>query len=230
MPTSTAATPTAPPHPVRARWVRFALGIAVLAILVLAALLLPLPGPPQLRAWAQSVGPVAPLLFLLGYAAVTVAPVPRTVFTLASGLLFGPLTGVVVALAATTLAAVLAFGLVRVVGRDLVAPWLDRRSLLAVQSRLRRRGWLAVTSFRLIPMVPFSVMNYCCAVSAIRLWHFVVGTAAGSVPGTVAVVLLGDALTGHPSPALLAISALGAAIGVLGLVLDARAPLPAASG
>jgi uncharacterized membrane protein YdjX (TVP38/TMEM64 family) len=40
----------------------------------------------------------------------------------------------------------------------------------------------------------------------------------------VAVVLLGDALTGTTSPTLLMMSVLYAVVGVAGLVLDARIP------
>lgn len=186
----------------------------------------PVPTPLQIRAWAQSVGLAAPLLFLLGHALVTVAPVPRTVFTLAAGLLFGPLLGVSLSLTATMLSAVLAFGLVRRLAGGPVRPHLDRQLLRTVDARLRRRGWLAVASLRLIPAVPFSVVNYCCALSSISFRHYLAGTV-GIVPGSVAVVLLGDALTGNTSPALLAVSLVGAAIGMLGLIAEARFPAPA---
>jgi len=61
-------------------------------------------------------------------------------------------------------------------------------------------------------------------VSSISLRHFLTGTALGIVPGSVAVVLLGDALTGTTSPALLTVSVLGAVVGVAALVLDAQVP------
>lgn len=193
----------------------------LLVTVVVAALVLPVPDALQLRAWAQSVGVAAPILFLLGQSLVTVAPIPRTVFTLAAGLLFGPLLGLALSLAGTTLSAVLAFVAVRWLGRDLVEPHLDRGVLRAVDARLRRRGWLAVTSLRLIPAIPFSVLNYCSAVSSIRFRDYLVGTV-GVIPGSVAIVVLGDALTGTTSPALLAVSLAGAAIGMVGLIVHAR--------
>lgn len=208
----------------RPRRRRLLVALGLLAVALLVAWLVPVPTPLQMREWAQAIGAVAPLLFVVGQIVVTVAPVPRTVFTLASGLLFGAAVGVAVSLTATTLAAVLAFVVVRAVGRDLVAPHLDRAALRAVDARLRSRGWLAVISLRLIPVVPFSVTNYCCAVSSIGWRHYVLGTATGIVPGTVAVVVLGDALTGQTSPALLVISGVCALIGVVGLVVDARTP------
>ena len=193
----------------------------LLVTLIVAALVLPVPTAVQMRDWAQSAGIAAPMLFLLGQTVVTIAPIPRTVFTLAAGLLFGPALGVVLSLLATTLTAALAFVVVRRVGRSLLEPHLDRKLLRAIDARLRRRGWLAVASLRLIPAVPFSVLNYCSAVSSIRFRDYLVGTV-GVIPGSIALVVLGDALTGTTSPALLAISLGGAASGVIGLIVQAR--------
>ncbi len=195
-------------------------GLLLVAVVV-AALVLPVPDALQMRAWAQSVGTAAPILFLLGQTLVTVAPIPRTAFTLAAGLLFGPVLGVALSLAGTTLSAALAFVVVRSLARDLVESHLDRGVLRAVDARLRRGGWFAVASLRLIPAIPFSVLNYCSAVSSIRFRDYLVGTV-GVIPGSVAIVVLGDALTGTTSPALLAVSLGGAAIGVIGLIVQSR--------
>jgi uncharacterized membrane protein YdjX (TVP38/TMEM64 family) len=202
---------------------RLLLALFLLLAVTVAVAMVPLPAPLQMRVWAQSIGVAAPLLFLLGHALVTVAPIPRTVFTLAAGLLFGPVLGVGLSLVATTLSAVLAFGLVRRLAGGVIRPYLDRRVLRAVDARLRRRGWLAVASLRLIPAVPFSMLNYCSALSSISFRHYLAGTA-GIVPGSIAVVVLGDALTGTTSPTLLAVSLAAAATGVIGLIVELRSP------
>jgi uncharacterized membrane protein YdjX (TVP38/TMEM64 family) len=202
---------------------RLLVTVLLLLAVIVAVGLLPEPSPLQMRIWAQSVGVAAPLLFLLGHTLVTVTPVPRTVFTLAAGLLFGPVLGVALSLLATTLSAMLAFGLIRLLARRVVLPRLDHKMLQAVDARLSRRGWLAVASLRLIPAVPFSALNYCSALSSIRFRHYLAGTV-GIVPGSVAVVVFGDALTRTTSPALLAVSLTSAVIGLIGLIVDARSP------
>jgi len=196
--------------------------VLLLIVATVVAITVPLPRPEQIREWAQGLGPSLPAVFLICHALITVAPIPRTVFTLAAGLLFGPLTGISVALVASTISAVLALLLVRKLGRDAVAGRLRHGALQAVDTRLAQRRWLAVASLRLIPVVPFSVLNYCCGVSAVRLRPYVLATIVGIAPGTVAVVLLGDAITGRTSPVLLAVSAAGACLGLVGLVVDAR--------
>ncbi|MBF4996099.1 TVP38/TMEM64 family protein [Nocardia sp. BSTN01] len=190
--------------------------------LVAVALLAPHPAPQQIRDWADSVGPVFPLLFFLVHALVTVAPFPRTVFTLSAGLLFGPILGITLAVAATTVSAVLALLLVRALDRDQVAARLTHPAVRAVDRRLARRGWLAVGSLRLIAPVPFSVINYCAGLSSVRMMPYLLATFVGIIPGTIGVVVLGDALTGRTNPGLLVLSGVCITIGVIGLIVDAR--------
>jgi len=195
--------------------------VAGITALVAVALLVPLPAPVQLRDWAESAGPWFPLAFLMAHIVVTVVPVPRTAFTLAAGLLFGPVLGVVIAVAASTMSAMLAMLLVRAAGWQLNR-LVRHRSIHTVNERLRERGWPAILSLRLIPAVPFSAINYAAGASAVRVLPYVLATLAGLLPGTAAVVILGDALAGHPSP-LLALVSLGiGTLGVTGLVIEIR--------
>jgi uncharacterized membrane protein YdjX (TVP38/TMEM64 family) len=56
-----------------------------------------------------------------------------------------------------------------------------------------------------------------------------VGTVLGVLPGTVGIVVLGDAaLGGQPHPAMFAVSLISGAIGLTGAVLAARRGGPAA--
>ena len=79
---------------------RFIAILAAIVILIAVAVLVPLPTAVQLRDWATSVGPWFPVAFLAAHIVVTVFPFPRTVFTLAAGLLFGPYLGVPLAVLA----------------------------------------------------------------------------------------------------------------------------------
>jgi uncharacterized membrane protein YdjX (TVP38/TMEM64 family) len=83
---------------------------------------------------------------------------------------------------------------------------------------------------RLVPAIPFSVLNYLCGLSAVRFWPYLVGTVVGIVPGTVAIVVLGDAVTGRPSPALIVVSVLCGLVGAVGIVVAARRPIPQDDG
>ena len=174
-----------------------------------------------MRDWATSVGPWFPLAFLAAHIVFTVFPFPRTAFTLAAGLLFGPYLGVPLALLASTVSAVIASLLVRAAGWQLSK--LVRHSRVdSLDARLRERGWLAVISMRMIPAMPFSVVNYAAGASAVRVLPYTLATLVGLLPGTAAVVILGDALTGNVSPLLFVVSLCTASLGIAGLIYEIR--------
>lgn len=196
--------------------------LIAIVILVAAAVFVPMPTAVQLRDWATSVGPWFPLTFLAAYVAATVFPFPRTAFTLAAGLLFGSALGTGLAVLASTASAVIALWLVRAVGWQLDR-LVSHPAIDAVDARLRRRGWPVVLSLRLIPAVPFSVINYAAGASAVRALPYTLATFVGLIPGTLAVVVLGDAFTGHVSPLLVMVSAVTACVGFGGLIYEYRA-------
>jgi uncharacterized membrane protein YdjX (TVP38/TMEM64 family) len=184
---------------------RFVLTAVVAVAMVAVALLVRLPTAVELRDWSTSVGPWFPLTFLAAHIVVTVLPFPRTAFTLAAGLLFGPLLGVTLAVTASTISALAALALVRAAGWHLNR-LVRHHAVDRLDSRLRERGWVAVLSLRLIPLVPFAPLNYAVGASGVRVLPYVLATVAGLLPGTSAVVILGDALTGHVSPLLFLVS------------------------
>ncbi|MBK1788775.1 TVP38/TMEM64 family protein [Prauserella sp. ASG 168] len=201
-------------------------GLVLVVAAVVAAIILPIPSPAELRTMAQDAGPAAVALFLLAYVVFTVLPLPRTVFNLAAGLLLGEVVGVVVALTATALSGVLGFLLARGLGREVVLRHLHRAPVRSVNARLAGGGVLAVASLRLIPVIPFAPLSYLCGVSSLRLRPYLIGTALGSFPGTVAVVVLGDALTGTTPPLLVACYVVFAGLGALGLLRVIRTTQP----
>ena len=189
--------------------------------LVFVALLVRLPTAVELRDWSTSMGPWLPLAFLGAHIVVTVLPFPRTAFTLAAGLLFGPLLGIALAVTASTVSALIALGLVRAAGWQL-SRLVRHQAVDRVDARLRERGWLAVMSLRLVPVVPFAPLNYAVGASAVRVLPYTLATVAGVLPGTAAVVILGDALTGHVSPLLFLVSVCTGLIGVALLAFEIR--------
>lgn len=193
----------------------------VIVALVAVAVWVPLPSAVQLRDWATSVGPWFPLAFLGAHVVITVFPFPRTAFTLAAGLLFGPLLGVSLAVVASTISALIALSLVRASGWQL-SRLVEHSRVDVLDARLRARGWLAILSMRMIPVVPFSVLNYAAGASAVRVVPYTLASAVGLLPGTAAVVILGDALTGNISPLQFLVSLCTASLGVAGMVYEIR--------
>lgn len=207
-------------------WGRLAAAIGVaLAVAVTIGLVVWFDGLSDVRETVRAAGIWAPLLFVLLQGALTVTPVPRTMFTVAAGVLFGSALGVGLTVVGTALAASVAFWLVRFVGGRFVERHAHRASVTWLRDRLDRRGLLAVLSLRLIPAVPFSVLNYASGLSGVRFVPYVIGTVLGVLPGTIAVVVLGDAaIGGNPPPQLLMVSVAGGLVGLVGAVIAARRP------
>ena len=202
----------------RARWIAVA---AVLLAVAALALTVGLPDPVTLRERARALGVWGPLAFLVVHALVTTTPVPRTTFTISAGLLFGPWVGVAVCLVGSTASAVLGFLLSRRLGGRAVTR-LGEGRVRALERRLSHRGLVTVISTRLVPALPFALLNYSFGVTTVRMPPYLVGTAVGLVPGTVAVVLAGDAVTGQGSPTTLAVFVVSGLLGVVGVVWSSR--------
>lgn len=167
-----------------------------------------LPDAQHLRVRVTEAGPAGPALFVLLYALVTLLPLPKNVFAALSGVLFGLLLGIVVVLLAALLGAAAAFALSRVLGRDAIERITGAR-IARVEAVLNRRGVLAVLAVRLVPVLPFTVINYAAGLTSVRKRDYAIGTAAGIVPGTVSFVALGAFGTTPGSwPFVLAVTAL----------------------
>lgn len=200
---------------------------APLILLIFVALLVLTDVPPLVvvRQGVAQLGSWFPLVFFLCYIFFTLFPIPRTLFTLTSGILFPPLLALTVCLSASLLSAVVACVLTRYVFREWVENHLHHPMLDALNERLEKRGWLAVGSLRLIPFVPFSVLNYAAALTPVKLAPFAFATVVGSAPGTTAGVLFGEAAVGHANPWVFLIGVCCCATGIGGLIIDAKMPV-----
>ena len=59
---------------------------------------------------------------------------------------------------------------------------------------LRQRGLVAMTALRLVPLAPFAVEGVIAGAIRITLRDFMLGTALGMLPGTLAATVFGDQL------------------------------------
>ncbi|WP_435200287.1 TVP38/TMEM64 family protein [Janibacter sp. GS2] len=167
--------------------------LALVAVLVVAGVIAAVVGPPdveRVQARIDAAGHAAPVLFVLIYAVVTLLPLPKNVVAALAGAMFGLALGVVVVFLAALLGAAAAFALSRALGRDAVERLTGAR-VARVDALLGRRGITAVIGVRLVPILPFTVINYSAGLTAVRTRDYAIGTAVGIVPGTVSYVALG---------------------------------------
>lgn len=177
----------------------------------------------RVKGWFTGNGAVGPLVYLVAAAALSTVLFPGPVLAGASGLLFGTALGFPVDLASAVLGATTAFLIGRVAAREAVEALLGERGL-QVRRLIQRRGFLAVLYARIIPGLPYTLINYAAGLTRIRLGAFVLATALGSAPRTFAYVALGGSLRDLGSPAGLASIAALVLLGAVGLIIASRDP------
>ncbi len=151
--------------------------------------------PERAAEWARAFGdnPWAPLLVIAAYTPACIVLFPRPVITLFAVLAFGPWLGFVYAMTGIELAAWLTYVAGKRFSRETVRR-VAGRNLNRIIDVMRRRGLIAMTALRLVPIAPFSVEGVVAGAVRIKLWHFMVGTAIGMLPGTLAATILSDQL------------------------------------
>jgi phospholipase D1/2 len=151
--------------------------------------------PDVVTQWAREFGnkPWAPLIVLAAYTPATIVMFPRPVITLFAVVAFGPWLGFVYAMTGIEIAAWLSYVAGMRLRRDTVRR-VAGSNLNRIIEVMRRRGLIAMTALRLVPLAPFIVEGIVAGAVRIKLWHFMAGTAFGMLPGTLAATILSEQL------------------------------------
>lgn len=190
----------------------------------------------ELSEAVQRAGPLAPLAFMAIYALATVGFVPGSVLTLTGGALFGPIAGTFYNLTGATLGATLAFLAARHLGLGWVRERIGGRAAEIIAG-VEREDWRFVAFVRLVPLIPFNLLNYALGLTRIRLIRYILTTYVAMLPGALAYTYLGyagrEAASGSSGlirKGLLALALLAAAALLPRLIRRARTADPAATG
>ena len=137
----------------------------------------------------RASGPWAPALCILLNAAFTVLILPTTLVCILVALLFGVARGLPICLAGLALGMAASFLIARYVARD----WLERRIghtklYRRLEENMRREGWKIVFFSRLLPINPYSFLNYAYGLTSLPFGRYLVVSTLGVVPNVVALL------------------------------------------
>lgn len=172
---------------------------------------------------------LAPLAYVLLYAALVLGSVPGgTVMSVAGGVLFGTVLGTICAVLGATLGAGLLFLLVQRLLSDWAArqagPLLDR-----IKPGLERDGFNGLLALRLLPILPFWLINLAAPLAGMRLGPFLLATGLGIAPATAVFASIGagvgGALAAGQTPGLSTVLQPSVLLPLLGLAALALAPV-----
>jgi pyruvate/2-oxoglutarate dehydrogenase complex dihydrolipoamide dehydrogenase (E3) component/uncharacterized membrane protein YdjX (TVP38/TMEM64 family) len=147
--------------------------------------------------------------FFIAYVVVTGASLPgAALMTLAAGALFGLVGGTILVSFASTIGATLAFLSSRYVLRDSIEARFGER-LKAINAGMERDGAFYLFTLRMIPAVPFFVVNLVMGLTRIRTLTYAIVSQVGMLLGTIVYVNAGtqlaqiDSLSGIASPTVI---------------------------
>ena len=173
--------------------------------------------PQQLQQALQQTGGWAPVLYIGLFVLLPTFFFPVAVLALAGGLLFGLWWGSVYTFIGAVLNCALMFLLARYVGRSQVQRLVEQKLSPQWQRRLQmadgKEGFLLLIILRLIPAVPYNLINYTFGLTGISFSSYLLASAIGIIPGTFAFINIGDKTLEAGSPSF------WIAIGLLVLLL-----------
>ena len=148
--------------------------------------------PQHIETWLKRFGwTQAAAMYVLLYTIRPIIFFPATLLTIASGLVFGPIYGILLTIVGENFSANLAFLLGRWFGRDWIAEH-ENEFMKSWETKLQENGLVTVIVLRFL-MLPFDLVNYACGLTSIKQRDYAIGTFVGILPGLIAFVLLGGA-------------------------------------
>uniref|UniRef100_A0A3N7FLR0 VTT domain-containing protein n=1 Tax=Populus trichocarpa TaxID=3694 RepID=A0A3N7FLR0_POPTR len=143
----------------------------------------------------QDLGPWGPLVLAIAYIPLTILAVPASVLTLGGGYLFGLPVGFVADSIGATVGAGAAFLLGRTIGRSFVVSKLkDYPKFSSVAIAIQKSGFKIVLLLRLVPLLPFNMLNYLLSVTPVPIGEYMLASWIGMMPITLALVYIGTTL------------------------------------
>jgi uncharacterized membrane protein YdjX (TVP38/TMEM64 family) len=158
--------------------------------------------------YAESPLMVVSGYFLLYLLVATFSIPGAAVLTIGCGALFGFFVGTLIGSFASSIGALLAFWIVRFIARDGFQTKFAKQ-LAAVNQGVQDDGAFYLFGLRLVPVLPFFLVNILMALTPIKSWTFYSVSQVGMLAGTMVYVNAGtrlaeiDSLSGILDPQLL---------------------------
>lgn len=144
----------------------------------------------DLRAWIGALGPWGPAVFALVYVVGIVLAISAPLLSATAGVLFGPVWGIVLVSLSATAAVTTCFFISRYLAREAIHRRLSKyEKFQQIDELIEKHGWLIVALARLVPVLPFPVINYGFGLTKIPARVYIFFSWLCMLPGTAVIVL-----------------------------------------
>jgi uncharacterized membrane protein YdjX (TVP38/TMEM64 family) len=161
-----------------------------------------------------------PLAYLAAYVLLGLFLVPTQALSIAAPLIWGWKLGGAIELVSASVGAIAPYLLARSTAR----PWVERRmeKHRKLAAALNREGFTFVLLLRVIPIVPYPVLNYLAGCSTVRFVSYMTATIIGTIPSVFVFAYFVDAIAAgvmRPREVMLRVVGAGVLLGAFVLVI-----------
>jgi uncharacterized membrane protein YdjX (TVP38/TMEM64 family) len=176
-----------------------------------------IPSSDEVRDFVDDLGAFGPILYVPLFVVVNFI-VAWPILAGAAGLLFGTAAGTPLAVLGVTAAALTQMAIARRLAGQHRGRLLPQRTK-AVEKFLTENGVIAVMESRIVPLLPYGVVNYSGGLTHLSYTAMAVGTLIGAAPKVFVYTALGGSLDDITSPEALVALVVWAILGLAGAVL-----------
>lgn len=197
-----------------------AYGLVVGTVLLTLLLTGSIPSSEEARDWADGLGDAAYVAFVPLFVVVNFV-IWWPILAGAAGLLFGTAVGTGLVLAGVTASSVTQMFVARRLAAGHHGNLLPQRTR-AIEDFLTRHGAVAVMESRIVPGLPWGIVNFSAGLTHLRFRDLALGTVVGGAPKVFAYVSLGGSLDDLGSTEAIVAIALLVALALLGALFVRR--------
>jgi len=137
---------------------------------------------------------VTAIIFFMVFVLCTACSLPVTgVLSVASGIVFGAVTGFFISLIASTLGGTIAMYSSRVLLHDLVSRRFTAQ-FVVINKGIEKEGAFYLFGLRMIPVIPFGLLNLLMGLTSMKTPVFMLATFLGMVPVLMILAFTGSQL------------------------------------
>lgn len=199
-----------------------AIGVSILVTLAITG---NIPSSEEAREFGDDLGPLAPILFVPLFVLANFL-IAWPILVGAGGLLFGTAAGTVLGLAGVTCAALAQMAVATKLAGEHRGHLLPERTK-RIENFLTDHGAVAVMESRIVPVLPFGIVNYSAGLIHLPYREMAIGTILGAAPKVFVYAALGGSLDDLGSPEAIAAISVWVVVAIGG-VLFVRHQLRAA--
>ncbi|WP_294096239.1 TVP38/TMEM64 family protein [uncultured Cetobacterium sp.] len=150
----------------------------------------------QLKTLIESFGILAPLSYILLYCIVTITTISTLPLSLAGGVLFGPVYGIIYTMIGASLGMISSFLIARYIAKDFIERKFSNLQIFKkINEGVKKDGPFILAVTRLLPIFPFGIQNYLYGLTSISFFKYTIFSIVFILPGTSVFVLLAGAIS-----------------------------------